>query len=83
MDINALSYLGGIGLVSALVQVCKKFIKDDAVYPLLSMAFGIAINLVIAVAKNSDITTAVFAGIITGLTASGVYSIGGTGEKLK
>jgi hypothetical protein len=81
LDITTLAYLGGVALITSMVQVIKKWVKDDAFYPLISMAFGVVLNLAIALIKATDIATAVFMGVLAGLTASGIYSIGGTGEK--
>lgn len=78
LDLNTLLYTGGTGLILALVQVCKRWVTDDSLYPVLAMGFGIIINIVIAIRTGLDLVTAVFMGIIAGLIACGIYSISGT-----
>ena len=80
LDLSSLLYVGGAGLVIALVQVIKSWVKNDSLYPILAMLFGIIINVTIGRRVGIDLTTNVFAGIITGLLACGIYSTTGTGK---
>ncbi len=78
LDLSTLLYTGGAALILALVQVSKRWVKDDTLYPIMAMAFGIIINVVIGRKEGIDITTNIFSGIIAGLMACGIYSITGT-----
>lgn len=71
MDIN-LTTVGAVPIVIALTQIFKQFI-NERFYPLLSLAFGLAIGGAIKIAEGADLLTATLVGIITGLTASGLY----------
>jgi hypothetical protein len=74
--------LGGVPLILGLVQLFKPFITDTRYYPLVAMAFGLVINLVAGWALGANVVTdwitALFNGIIAGLAASGLYSVGST-----
>jgi len=80
--VKSLVALGGVPLILGLVQVFKPFISDTRYYPLLAVAFGLAINLVagwaLGAGTASDWVVAAFNGIIAGLAASGLYSTGST-----
>ncbi len=80
--IKSLVALGGIPLVLGLVQLFKPFVSDTRYYPLLAVAFGLAINLIagwtLGAATASDWVAALFNGITAGLAASGLYSTGST-----
>lgn len=79
MDIKTLLYTGGVGLIIALVQVAKRWVTDDKLYPVLAMLFGVLINLTIGCWAGQDILTSFFSGMVAGLLACGIYSVGGTG----
>jgi hypothetical protein len=74
--------LGGVPLILGLVQLFKSFVSDTRYYPLIAMAFGLAINLIAGWALGAtavtDWITALLNGIIAGLAASGLYSAGST-----
>ena len=74
--------LGGVPLILGLVQLFKSFVSDTRYYPLVAMAFGLAINLIAGWALGAtavtDWITALLNGIIAGLAASGLYSAGST-----
>ena len=80
--ISSIVALGGVPLILGLVQLFKPFITDTRFYPLLATAFGLAINLiagwVLGAGTAADWVTALFNGIIAGLAASGLYSVGST-----
>ena len=80
LDINTLLFTGGVSIIIALVQVCKRWVKDDALYPVLAMFFGIIINVTIGRRAGIDLTTNIYAGVIAGLLACGIYSVSGTGN---
>ena len=74
--------LGGVPLILGLVQIFKPFVSDTRYYPLVAMAFGLAINLIVGWALGAtavtDWITALLNSIIAGLAASGLYSAGST-----
>jgi len=80
--ITSIVALGGVPLILGLVQLFKPFIKDTRYYPLISVSFGLVINLIagwaLGASVPSDWITALFNGIIAGLAASGLYSTGST-----
>ena len=80
--ITSIVALGGVPLILGLVQLFKPFITDTRFYPLVALAFGLAINLIagwaLGASASSDWVTALFNGIIAGMAASGLYSAGST-----
>ena len=80
--ITSIVALGGVPLILGLVQLFKPFVSDTRFYPLLALAFGLAINLVagwtLGASVPSDWVTALFNGVIAGMAASGLYSAGST-----
>ena len=70
--------LGGVPIITALVQVTKAWIHEHRYYPVLAILFGLIINIGVFWAIDSlaraDIVTACFNGIISGLASSGLYS---------
>jgi hypothetical protein len=80
--ITSIVALGGVPLILGLVQLFKSFVSDTRYYPLVAMAFGLAINLIAGWALGAiavtDWITALLNGIIAGLAASGLYSASST-----
>ena len=80
--ITSIVALGGVPLILGLVQLFKPFITDTRFYPLVALAFGLAINFIAAWAlgasASADWVTALFNSIIAGMAASGLYSAGAT-----
>ncbi len=68
----------GVPLIAALVQVAKSWVSEERFYPLLALAFGLALNVGIALARGADVPTALLLGVVAGLAASGLYSQGKT-----
>ncbi len=68
--------LGGVPLVVALTQLVKRTIPDlpSRYYALVSVLWGIAVNVALADLAGSRLGPAAMVGVITGLTASGLYS---------
>lgn len=79
-DLSTLQFMGGLALCTALVQVCKRWVKDSSLYPLIAMGIGILLNIAVGLRLGTDLVACVFAGIIVGLYACGIYSVGGTGQ---
>lgn len=80
-DIKLLMGAGGIPLVVALTQVVKPFIPDDKFYPIVSIVWGILLNIALVFAIPSDAAStvnpylvSVILGVSTGLAGSGLYS---------
>jgi hypothetical protein len=80
--ITSIVAVGGVPLILGLVQLFKPFVTDTRFYPLISLGFGLAINLVagwvLGAAAPMDWLTALFNGVIAGMAASGLYSTGST-----
>jgi hypothetical protein len=76
---------GSAGLIMALVQIAKPWIKDSRWYPLLAIILGASMNVLVewAVAgfAKLPVVTSIFQGVIAGVTASGLYSVGSTMKK--
>lgn len=74
--------LAGVPLVLALTQVFKRFINDTRYYPLISLALGLVLNTLVAVARGQttgqELALAAIQGMMAGLAASGLYSAGST-----
>lgn len=70
--------LSGIPFILALTQLLKPFIGDTRWYPVIALAFGLALNIAIAwvlgADNRADILAAAILGIMAGLAASGIYS---------
>lgn len=68
--------LAGAPVVLALVQVVKvSFPRLPARFlPALTLAVGLALNVFLALGLGETVWSAAVLGIVTGLTASGLYS---------
>ncbi len=77
-DLKNLLYLGSVPIIIALVQVVKQWVTDTRWYSLASIMFGIVVNLLIGVSSGLNWMTSAFMGIVSGLTASGLYSTNST-----
>ena len=75
MEIRNIIGLGGIPLIVAAVQVSKCALPDERYYPFCALAWGLAINLLAALALQTDLATGALYGILAGLSASGAYSV--------
>lgn len=78
--LNGLGGLAGAALIGAAVAALKPIIPDTRLYPILSVAFGIVWNLLIAAALAEAgaiprvlIASTVVLGVMSGLAASGLY----------
>lgn len=76
MDAHELIGLAGVPVVIGLVQVAKPFIADSRFYPLLALGLALALNLAAAFVLDGDPRRAVFAGLVAGLAAAGLYDHG-------
>ena len=70
--------LAGVPVIVAAVEIAKPFTPDRRFYPLIALALGLALNLGVALALDSDPRRAVLLGLVAGLAASGLYSQGKT-----
>lgn len=59
-----------VALVIGLTQITKGFVKNEKFYPLISLALGIALSLLVFGLGVVGLLT----GIVIGLSASGLYS---------
>lgn len=71
--------IGGAAFIMALIEFVKPFISDHRWCPVIALALGLAINIGYAwgfmtLTTPQDWMTAVFAGIMAGMAASGFYS---------
>lgn len=76
MELNELVGLAGVPVVVALVEVCKRWIADERWWPMVAIAWGMILNLALALILQTDPSTAAVVGLVTGLAASGLYSTG-------
>lgn len=72
-----------VPVVLALVEWFKLFVKESKAYPFISMGLGVIFGLLVITANQMPATygewvLAVIAGILLGLTASGLYMAGGS-----
>lgn len=74
MDVRELFGLGGAPFVVALVQICKAWVTDERWWPIVSIGWGLALNLTLARVLGTDYGVATILGILTGMVASGIYS---------
>ena len=70
-----------VPVVLALVEWFKLFVVDSKYYPFISMSLGVVFGLLVITANAMPTTygewvLAVIAGILLGLTASGLYMVG-------
>jgi hypothetical protein len=63
-----------IPIIVALTQVFKSLGMDKKFYPVSNMVLGILASYFFMPSSQGDIPMAVLLGIITGLSASGLYS---------
>ena len=74
MELSDVWGLAGLPFITALVQVAKPWVTDERWWPVLAMALGLALNVGIALARASDLPTAVVLGVVVGLAAAGLYN---------
>ncbi len=79
MDIRIQDWVGlsGIPLIQALVALVKTTMPSLAAsyYPSISIAWGVALNLLLAYLLQSDLRIAAVVGLVAGLAASGLFAI--------
>jgi hypothetical protein len=68
--------IAGAPFITAIVQACKMTFPEsnDRIWPGVALVLGVAVNVAIAYREQGDMLLAVLVGIVTGLTASGLYS---------
>ncbi len=66
--------------VVALVNVCKRAGLPPHFAPAVAVGFGLACQLLLWLASGGSFWVAVVAGVLLGLSASGVYDIASTGD---
>jgi Na+/melibiose symporter-like transporter len=73
-DLTAYAGLAGVPLIAGLIQVAKPWVGDKRLWPVIALVLGIALNVIIALARQGNVTVGVVLGIIVGLAASGLWS---------
>lgn len=68
--------LAAVPVIVALVQVFKAFVSDQRFWPLIAIVIGIAWNVAVAAITQQHVAVAGMTGIVVGLAASGLYSVG-------
>lgn len=76
IDIREFYGLAGLPVVVALTQATKRRVTDARWWPLISLAWAVALNLLLALALHTDLATAVVVGIVVGLAAAGLWDVG-------
>lgn len=74
IELKDLYGLAGIPVVMALTQVAKAWVVDRRFYPVISVLFGILLNVALGWILQTNLVAAVIVGLVTGLSASGAYS---------
>ena len=74
---NALALITGVPAIVALVEMLKGLGMPKKLSPLVAIVLGIIINIAVALAQGAPVTGAVAAGVLVGLTASGLYDLAG------
>ncbi len=78
--VDARSFFGvaGAPLVIGLVEVFKATFPQvpSNYYPLVCLVSAICLNALLGLILGSDVLVSVLVGIVTGLSASGLYSFG-------
>jgi hypothetical protein len=76
VDVTSLVGLAGTPLVLALVELIKQSWTGlpGRLVPSLVLAVAIALNVALALYLHTDPSLAVIVGMVTGLSASGLYS---------
>jgi len=70
--------LAGAPVVVALVQVAKVWLPDQRLWPVAALVLGVAWNLALAAVLTQPLGAAALLGVLTGLLASGFWSVGKT-----
>lgn len=78
IDPKALFYLGSVPIIIGLVQLFKIWVTDTRYYPVIAVLCSFVINLFTGWMINVTWAVSLLAGLIAGLAASGLYSIGST-----
>lgn len=81
LDPNQYTGAAGIGLVIALTNVTKKFLNDERWFPVISIALGICWNTMLVFVFSGDYRKALIDGVVTGLSAAGLYSMVGSSTR--
>ena len=76
MELIDLVGLAGVPVIIAAVQIVKSFVEDRRFYPIIALVVGLILNMIAAVATQSDPRRALLLGLVAGLAASGLYSQG-------
>lgn len=74
-DLQGVVGLAGAPVVAALVEaVVKPFVSDKRVYPVSALILGIVWNVGLALIMDTAVAPAAVLGVLSGLSASGLYS---------
>ncbi|HEX5417739.1 MAG TPA: hypothetical protein VFZ25_18940 [Chloroflexota bacterium] len=83
MDPQSFYGLAGVPLVVALVQLVK--VSEPALpehyWPAVALLVGVVFNVGLALAMGTGLAAAVLVGVVTGLSASGLYSYSRVGDR--
>ncbi len=77
-DISSFLYLGGVPLITGLVQLFKPFVKDTRFYPLIAVGCGLVLDVAVGLAVAQPWYVGLIMGLVSGLAGSGLYSAGST-----
>lgn len=66
--------LSGVPVVIGLTALTKPFLPDKRLWPVAAMLYAILWSLLLSVILHTDPINACAVGVITGLTANGLYS---------
>ena len=68
--------VAGVPVVVGMVELTKRVFPDltPRLYPVLALAFGVALNLALLGYSGAEPIEAIVVGLVTALLASGLYS---------
>lgn len=80
-DLQPYLGLGAAPIITALIQVVKPFLTDTRWYPPIAIVLGVVWNVGFVLGTLGDLRLAVLYGVVSGLAASGLYSLAGSVRK--
>lgn len=78
VDLTQLWGLGSVALIIPIVSLIKPFLRDQRLYPVAALVLGVSINVLLALVLGKSLETGIVLGLVSGLSASGLWDTGST-----
>ncbi len=74
MELSEYLFFGSVPIIVGLVSAIKLILKNKRYYPVISMGFGVGLNMLVGYELGKSLIVSFVMGIIAGLTASGLWT---------